>query len=97
MRRKTINITNFLIGACVGILGGILFAPARGYSVRKMLSYRVKNYVEKLQELIKVLSHNKATTSNQAKTAGQEVIEETISKAKQLLQDVNELAEQLAQ
>ena len=95
MHKKGISIMTFLAGAAVGVIGGILFAPASGTSVRKILSYRVKNYVEKIQELIKALSYTKAAVSSHAKAAGQEVIDETISKAKQLLQDVNELATQL--
>jgi len=95
MRKKSIGIIPFLAGAASGIVVGMLFAPASGISVRKVLSYRVKNYVEKLQELIKALSYTKSAVSSQAKAAGQEVIDETISKAEQLLRDVNELAAQL--
>ncbi len=76
---------------------GILFAPARGASVRSTLSYRVKSYVEKLQEIIKKLSHTRDSVSSQAKAASQKVIDETIHKAKQLLQEANELAAQLEQ
>ena len=95
MRRKSISIIYLLLGATLGLVGGILFAPASGTNVRQVLSYKVKNYIEKLQELIKALSYTKAAVSSQAKAAGQEVIDETISKAKQLLQDANELAAQL--
>ena len=95
MRRKSISIIYLLLGATLGLVGGILFAPASGINVRQVLSYKVKNYIEKLQELIKALSYTKAAVSSQAKAAGQEVIDETISKAKQLLQDANELAAQL--
>jgi len=79
----------------VGFVGGILLAPSSGNNVRKVLSYKVKNYAEKLQELIKTLSHTKVAVSSQAKAAGQEVIDETISRAKQLLLDADELTAQL--
>ena len=97
MRRNSVSIIALFLGTVVGIVVGILFAPARGTNVRKVLSYRVKSYVERLQALIKTLSHTQATASSQAKAAGQEVIDETINKAKQLLQDANELAAQLEQ
>jgi gas vesicle protein len=97
MRRNSISVITLLLGTAVGFVGGILFAPSSGTNVRKMLSYRVKSYAEKLQELIKTLAHTKSAVSSQAKAAGQEVIDETISKAKQLLQDANELAAQLEQ
>lgn len=97
MRRNSISIITLLLGAAVGFVGGVLFFPASGNNVRKVLSYKIKNYVEKLQELIKALSHTKVAVSSQAKVAGQEVIDKTISRAKQLLQDANELAAQLEQ
>ncbi len=97
MRKNSGSIIALFLGTVVGIVGGILFAPARGANVRKLLSYRVQSYVEKLQELIRTLSHTQAISSSQAKAAGQEVIDATIHKAKQLLQDANELAAQLEQ
>jgi gas vesicle protein len=97
MRRNSISIFTFFLGTGVGILAGILFAPARGTNVRKALSYKVKHSIEKLQDLIKTLSHTQAAASSQAKAAGQELIEETIGKAKLLLKEANELAAQLEQ
>jgi gas vesicle protein len=97
MRKNSISILTLLLGTAVGVVGGVLFAPARGSSVRKILSYRVKSYLEKLQELLKTLSQTEVVVSTQAKTAGQEVIDETISKAKLLLQEANELAAQIEQ
>jgi gas vesicle protein len=97
MRKNSISILALLLGTAVGVVGGVLFSPERGSSVRKILSYKVKSYVEKLQELIKTLSQTKVVVSTQAKTAGQELIDETISKAKLLLQEANELAAQIEQ
>ncbi len=97
MRRNSISIITLFLGAVVGFVGGILLAPSSGNNVRKVLSYKIKNYAEKLQELIKTLSYTKVAASSQAKAAGQEVIDETISRAKQLLQEANELAAQLEQ
>jgi gas vesicle protein len=95
MRKKSIGVVALFLGAAVGIIGGVLFAPARGTSVRSMLSYKIKSYIEKLQDLVKTLSYTKTAVSSQAKATGQGVIDETIIKAKQLLQDANELAAQL--
>ena len=95
MRKKSISIIALLLGTAVGIIGGILFAPARGTNARRVLSYKIKSCGDKIQELIKALSHTQTAVSSQAKAAGQQVIDETISKAKQLLQDANELAAQL--
>lgn len=50
MRRNSISIITLLLGTTVGVVGGILFAPTKGTNVRKALSYKVKSYVEKLQE-----------------------------------------------
>lgn len=95
MRKNITNIFTFVLGTATGAMVALLFAPKKGVDVRSILSYRVKNYTEKLQDLIKVLAHTKASASSQAKAAGQEVIDETIQKAKQLLIDANDLAAQL--
>jgi gas vesicle protein len=95
MRKKSMSIVALFLGAAVGIIGGVLFAPARGTSVRSVLSYKIRSYIEKLQDLVKTLSYTKTAVSSQAKATGQEVIDETIIKAKQLLQEANELAAQL--
>lgn len=97
MRKNLIHIGSLFLCVVVGVGVGILFAPVRGIHVRNMLSYRIKSCVEKLQELIKTLSHARANVSSQAKVASQKVIDETIYKAQQLLQEANELAAQLEQ
>lgn len=96
MRRQSLNsIIALLLGAILGMISGMLLAPSRGSSLRKVLSYRFRNHVKRLQELIKALSYTQGMASSQAKTAGQEVIDETIEKAKQLLKEANELAIQI--
>ena len=95
MRKSSASLLAFILGTTTGAIAALLLAPTKGVDVRSILSYRVKNYTEKLQDLIKVLSRTKAAASSQAKTAGQEVIDETIEKAKRLLQDANDLATQL--
>ena len=95
MRRNSINLLALLLGTAVGIVAGLLFAPDKGANARKVLSYKIKNYAEKLQALMHVLVHTKVTMPSQAKAAGQQVVEETIRQAEQLLQMVNELTVQL--
>lgn len=95
MRKSLTGLPTFILGIVTGAIAALLLTPTRGVDIRSTLSYRVKNYTEKLQDLIKVLSHTKASASSQAKKAGQEVIDETIQKAKRLLQDANDLATQL--
>ncbi len=97
MRKNSGSLFWLLTGATLGIAGGLLFAPVRGSIVRNMLTYRIRRYAEKLQELIKALANSKTTSTSQAKLASQEVINETIQKSKQLLADANELAELLEQ
>ena len=96
MRKNSGTLLCLLLGATAGILSGLLFAPASGDNVRKLLTYRVKRYAERLQELIKALAGSNANPS-QAKAASQEVINETIQKAQQLLADANDLTEMIEQ
>ena len=95
MRKSSASLLAFILGTTIGAIATLLLAPTRGVDVRSVLSYRVKNYVDRLQDLIKVLARTKAVASTQAKAAGQEVIDETIQKAKQLLKDANDLVAQL--
>lgn len=97
MRKNSGTLLCLLLGATAGILSGLLFAPASGDSVRKLLTYRVKRYAERLQELIKALAGSNAANPSQAKAASQEVINETIQKAQQLLADANDLTEMIEQ
>lgn len=94
-RRKSISILALLIGTALGVLGGIFFAPTKGANLRSIVSYRIRRYSERLQELIKTLTHTKQAVSSQAKAASQGIIDETIQKAQQLLKDADELADTL--
>src|SRR5690348_1460497 len=97
MRKNSVSIFALLLGIVLGIIGGILFAPAKGANIRNVLTYRLKQYTAKLQELLKTLLHTKTAASSQAKTASQELIKETIDRAQQLLKEANELAAELEQ
>lgn len=97
MRKSSTSIIILAIGGALGILGGILFAPASGSNTRGALSYQLSRLREKIQELIKelVLVSTKARVTSKAKAAGQEVVDKTVNKAKQLLREADELAAQL--
>ena len=97
MRKNSASITALLIGISLGILGGMLFAPAGGANVRNTLTYQLKRTKSKLQDLIKVLAlvRAKGMVTSKAKVAGQEVIDKTVQKAQRLLAEVNNLAAQL--
>jgi len=97
MRKNSASITALLVGIALGVLGGILFAPAGGASVRNTLTYQLKKTKTKLQKLIQVLAllRAKGIVTSQAKVAGQEVVDKTVQKAQKLLAEVNALAAQL--
>ena len=95
MCKKQFSLFSFFSGIVIGIVGGLLFAPTKGVNTRKVLGYKLRRYAEKLQDLIKVLSKTRVSTSSEAKAAGKEIIDQTIDKAQQLLKDANELATQL--
>lgn len=97
MRKYSANITTFLLGAVLGILGGILFAPTEGTSTRDLLTYQLKRLKVKLQAFIKelVLASTKTPVASEAKIAGQEIVDKTVQKAQKLLVAVNELSSQL--
>jgi gas vesicle protein len=97
MSRKLETIIALTFGALLGVIGGMLFSPCSGSNVRRTISYRSKHFIEKVQELVRALAHTKTVVASQAKVAGNEVVEETITKAKQLLREANELAAQLEQ
>jgi len=95
MRRNSFSLMTLLLGMAMGMVGGMLFAPTPGVHTRKRLSYKIKNYSEKLRALIKTLASAQQGVSNQAKLASQEIIDQTIQKAQQLLEEADALAAQL--
>lgn len=97
MRKSSTSIIILIIGGALGVLGGILFAPTSGSNTRGALSYQLRRLREKIQELIKelVLVSTKTRVTSKAKAAGQEVVDKTVNKAKQLLREADELVAQL--
>ncbi len=97
MHKNSTSIFVLLSGIVLGIVGGILFAPTKGTNARNVLTYKIRQYTRKLQAFLKSLANARNAVSSQAKAASQEVINETMDRAKQLLAGANELAAELEQ
>ncbi len=81
----------------IGTLVGMLFSPTSGRNIRSILLYKLEGLVHKIQSLLLHLldSPRKRAIQNDGKVASQEIINQTINKAKQLLEEVEELSENL--
>ncbi|WP_073096458.1 YtxH domain-containing protein [Cyclobacterium lianum] len=95
MSKKTNSMFVFALGAGLGAVLGVLFAPDSGNNTRDKLSYRLGKYRNELEDLIDDLVEGKSLPDNLAKSEGDKVITEAKSKAENLLNDVNKLIDQI--
>jgi gas vesicle protein len=95
MSKKSNSILTFVLGAGIGAVLGVLYAPDSGNNTRDKLSYRLTKYKGELEDLINQLMEGKNLPDNVAKSEGDKVITEAKSKAENLLNDVNKLIEQI--
>lgn len=90
------NLFAFMMGAAVGAVLGILYAPDKGSNTREKLSFQLDKYRKLLQDLIDdFVSGRETPLTTEAKSQGQKVVDETKNKAERLLEDVDELLEQI--
>ncbi|WP_375585003.1 YtxH domain-containing protein [Cyclobacterium xiamenense] len=97
MGKKSNSLVIFALGAGLGAVMGVLFAPDSGNNTRDKLSYRLGKYRNELEDLIEELMEGKNLPDNLAKSEGDKVITEAKSKAENLLNDVNKLIDQINQ
>ncbi|NIK73625.1 gas vesicle protein [Thermonema lapsum] len=89
---------HFLLGLVLGAVAGatiaLLYAPAEGKEVRRMLSYKLRKAKESLEQLIHRLKSGERVVS-QAKIKNEQLVSETKEKAERLLGEVEALIEQI--
>jgi gas vesicle protein len=94
-QKKDHFLAGLLIGASIGAIVGILYAPAEGKATRKKLTFQLSKLREKLLVLLQDIKDGKEQHVSLAKTKGEQVISEAKGKAEKLLNDVESLMEQI--
>jgi len=77
-------------GALIGSVVALLYAPDKGSNTRDMLSYRLSNYLDELNQLLNKLADEKEAMS-EAKKKGDMVVEDARQKAEDLIKEAEDL------
>lgn len=96
MSKTASSLLVFISGLIAGSLAGIMFAPDTGMNTRDRVTFRLEKYKKQLEELLSDLVRSKEQLpASVAKSDGEKVITEAREKAKQLLDDVDNLLDQI--
>ncbi len=96
MSKTASSLLVFISGLIAGSLAGIMFAPDTGMNTRDRVTFRLEKYKKQLEELLSDLVRSKEQLpESAAKSDGEKVIIEAREKAKQLLDDVDNLLNQI--
>ncbi|NMW17627.1 MAG: YtxH domain-containing protein [Chlorobiaceae bacterium] len=79
-----------VLGAAVGTIMGLLFAPHKGIETQQIISGKVKLALDKATELYENNEHDSAY-SNDAKQRSQELIDTARDEAKKILNEANSI------
>lgn len=93
---KVGSIALFFSGILTGMTLGFLYAPDSGTNTRDRVTFRLEKYRIKLEDLIGDLVRTRdQLPESVAKSDGERVINDAREKAKQLLDDVDNLLGQI--
>jgi gas vesicle protein len=95
MNKGGYTLLGIILGAALGTLFGILYAPDKGKNTRDKLSYRLDKARQNISEVIDDLVDGDIAPVSHAQEKGQQVISDVIDKAKQVHNDLDELISQI--
>ena len=78
------------LGAAVGTIMGLLFAPHKGIETQQIISGKVKLALDKANELYESNENDRAY-NNDAKKRSQEIIDTARDEAKKILNEANSI------
>ncbi len=78
------------LGAAVGTIMGLLFAPHKGIETQQIISGKVKLALDKANELYES-NENDSAYNNDAKKRSQEIIDTARDEAKKILNEANSI------
>ena len=78
------------LGAAVGTIMALLFAPYKGRETQQIISGKVKSMLDKANDFYESSEHD-GVYSNEAKTRSQEIINTARDEAKKILNEANSI------